>query len=96
MEPRTVRANEQVEADRGRVAVERGPLVYCAEWPDNTCNVLDAELAAKPDFTLGKTTIAGTDIVTLATDSLTLIPYYAWAHRGQGNMAVWLHAASAQ
>ena len=21
---------------------------------------------------------------------LTLIPYYAWAHRGTGNMAVWL------
>ncbi|HPQ57008.1 MAG TPA: glycoside hydrolase family 127 protein, partial [Bacteroidales bacterium] len=35
MEPRVVQANEKVEADRGRVAVERGPLVYCAEWPDN-------------------------------------------------------------
>ena len=28
-------ANENVKADVGRVAVERGPLVYCAEWPDN-------------------------------------------------------------
>ncbi len=30
MEPRVVKAHAKVEADRGRVAVERGPLVYCA------------------------------------------------------------------
>lgn len=40
MEPRTVKANTKVEADRGRVAVERGPVVYCAEWPDNDFSVL--------------------------------------------------------
>jgi hypothetical protein len=32
---RRIVANDQVEADRGRVALQRGPLVYCAEWPDN-------------------------------------------------------------
>ena len=32
MEPRTVKADNRVEADRGRIAVERGPIVYCAEW----------------------------------------------------------------
>src|SRR5262249_41622033 len=35
MPVRRVVANEKVRADRGRVALERGPLVYCAEWPDN-------------------------------------------------------------
>ncbi|MBR5661630.1 MAG: glycoside hydrolase family 127 protein [Bacteroidales bacterium] len=35
MEPRIVTAREEVEADRGRIAVERGPIVYCAEQPDN-------------------------------------------------------------
>jgi hypothetical protein len=35
MPVRRVAANEQVEADRGRVALQRGPIVYCAEWPDN-------------------------------------------------------------
>ena len=29
-------ANEQVVADRGRVALQRGPIVYAFEWPDNT------------------------------------------------------------
>jgi hypothetical protein len=35
MPVRRIVANDQVEADRGRVALQRGPLVYCAEWPDN-------------------------------------------------------------
>lgn len=35
MEPRLVVANPKVKADRGRVALERGPIVYCAEWADN-------------------------------------------------------------
>ena len=35
MPVRTVVANPRVADDRGRIAVERGPLVYCAEWADN-------------------------------------------------------------
>ena len=32
---RRIAANDAVEADRGRIALQRGPLVYCAEGPDN-------------------------------------------------------------
>ena len=35
MPVRRVLANDAVEADRGRVALQRGPIVYAAEWPDN-------------------------------------------------------------
>ncbi len=35
MEPRLVKASEKVADDRGKLAVERGPLVYCAEDKDN-------------------------------------------------------------
>lgn len=35
MPVRRVVAHEQVAADRGRVALQRGPIVYAAEWPDN-------------------------------------------------------------
>ncbi len=35
MPVRRVLANAEVAADRGRVALERGPLVYAAEWVDN-------------------------------------------------------------
>src|SRR6266849_3522887 len=35
MPVRRIVAHESVEADRGRVALQRGPIVYAAEWPDN-------------------------------------------------------------
>jgi hypothetical protein len=35
MPVRRVAANDRVAADLGRVALERGPIVYAAEWPDN-------------------------------------------------------------
>ena len=72
MEPRTVRANHNVEADRGMVAIERGPLVYCAEHPDNQFDIFSGLVNQEPTFSLGKTEIAGTPIVTLTTDAQTL------------------------
>ena len=107
MEPRVVSAHKNVEADRDMIAVERGPIVYCAEHADNSFNIMSAIMNQHPTFTLGKTEIAGTQVVTLATDAqslsfgadgklkttdqvMTLIPYYAWCHRGSGNMRVWL------
>ncbi len=35
MPVRRIVANDAVAADRGRIALQRGPIVYCAEWPDN-------------------------------------------------------------
>jgi hypothetical protein len=32
---RRVAANDAVQADRGRIALQRGPIVYCVESPDN-------------------------------------------------------------
>ena len=107
MEPRFVRANNKVEADRGMVAVERGPLVYCAEHPDNDFDIFSALVNQEPQFQLGKAEIAGIPVVTLTTEAqaldfnkqgkltvkdqeLTLIPYFAWCHRGSGKMRVWL------
>ena len=107
MEPRVVRANNKVEADRGMVAVERGPLVYCAEHPDNDFDIFSALVNQEPQFQLGKAEIAGIPVVTLTTEAqaldfnkqgkltvkdqkLTLIPYFAWCHRGSGKMRVWL------
>lgn len=107
MEPRTVKAHTKVEADRGRIAVERGPIVYCAEWPDNDFDVLSVfmnrtprfEVEEKPDMLCGIVRLK-TDAQTLGYDDrgrltakdvkLTMIPYYAWAHRNPGAMAVWL------
>ncbi|MBQ6187921.1 MAG: glycoside hydrolase family 127 protein [Prevotella sp.] len=107
MEPRVVRAHENVEADRDMIAVERGPIVYCAEHPDNNFDIMASIMNQKPKFATGSSEIAGTKVVTVSTDvqtfsfdsdgkvktadqTLTLIPYYAWCHRGGGNMRVWL------
>ena len=122
METRTVRANSKVEADRGQVAIERGPIVYCAEWPDNNFDIMSVLLNQEPQLTLStmpdgafiadslKSVLSlykSQDVVTLTTNAqslkfgsdgklsvsdqtLKLIPYFAWAHRGNGNMKVWL------
>lgn len=91
MPARYIKANDKVEADRGRLCVERGPIVYCAEWPDNEgINVREAKVS-KANELLVETRgdmLHGIDVIK--TGDLTLIPYYAWNHRGAGNMAVWL------
>jgi DUF1680 family protein len=100
MDVRRVLAHEKVAANRNKVALVRGPLVYCAEWVDNGGSALDlvlpddSELQAefKPDLLQGVTIVTG-----MAADkagrrrNLVAIPYYAWSHRGVGEMAVWLH-----
>lgn len=106
MPVRRVAAHEAVEADRGRIAVERGPLVYCAEWTDNDGRVSNLVLPdgsaltaeARPDLLGGVTIIKGEaeavsekgGKVFTEKKTVTLIPYYAWANRGKGEMAVWL------
>ncbi len=112
MQPRTVRANHQVEADRGMVSIERGPLVYCAEHPDNAFDIMSVLINQQPRFEVkSEKFIVNSEtsypIVKLTTDAqtldfnkqgklmttdqtLTLIPYYAWCHRGSGKMRVWL------
>ena len=93
MEPRMVVADARVEADLGRVAIERGPLVYCAEWPDNAFSVREARIPEKARFKVVEKPdmLCGIDqLVTSTPDGqLILIPYYAWAHRGRGEMNVW-------
>ncbi len=41
-----------VEADRGMVAIERGPIVYCAEWPDNDFDIMGTLVNQKPKMPL--------------------------------------------
>ncbi len=51
MPVRTVVANDKVTANSGRVAIERGPVVYCAEWADNAgVNPYHLLLSAQPQF----------------------------------------------
>jgi len=104
MPMRRVLAHEKVDADRNKVAVERGPLVYCAEWPDQPGQrvlniVLPDEVGLSPEW---RSDLLGGVMVlrgcaralqadgTLTEQEFTAIPYYTWANRGPGEMAVWL------
>ena len=96
---RRVRANPLVKDDLGRVAWQRGPLIYCAERADNNGKTSNIMVPAGTRFAAsyqpplhGVTTLTATmPVVVLAgsgtsvsTAPRTLVtPYYAWANRGR-------------
>lgn len=92
MPVRRIRAHEKVAFDRGRLAVERGPLLYCAEGVDNGGKAFDAHLAADATFAIQPIVIAATPMTALVGGGLTLVPYFAWNHRGAGEMQTWFLA----
>jgi DUF1680 family protein len=85
-----------VKDDRGKVVLERGPLVYCLEEADNKGGVLNRrmpddlkfEVEFKPDL-LGGINILKSEPGE-GRPALVAIPYYAWSHRGIGEMTVWV------
>jgi hypothetical protein len=109
MPVRRVLANDKVADDVGKVALQRGPLVYCVEWLDvrggKVANLLlpdDAPVAAdfRSDLLGGVEVLRGEALSLRWTEGrksvekdkveFIAIPYYAWANRGRGEMAVWL------
>jgi DUF1680 family protein len=97
---RRVYAHENVEADRGRVSLMRGPIIYCIEAIDNpNLDVLnaalprEAELHAehRADLLSGVTNLQGKALDSKQRPvTLTAVPYYCWANREKGAMAVWI------
>lgn len=87
-----IAAHPRVRGSRGRAAIARGPLVYCAEAADNPGLDLDSAvvdppgLASKPhpDFP---------EALSLEGEGLRLVPYYLWGNRGANAMRVFLRAA---
>jgi DUF1680 family protein len=51
MEVRRVIANEKVVYDKGKVALQRGPLMYCAEWVDNDGKASNIIMPSDAQFT---------------------------------------------
>ncbi len=102
MSPRKVVANNQITDDRGRITVQRGPMVYCAEGIDNGGKVLSLNLGKSATFTdsFEAGVLNGTEMIkthTVETDGsagreIKLIPYFLWNNRGSSEMAVWLSA----
>lgn len=50
MEVQRVTAHNRLKDDLGKVALQRGPLMYCAEWPDNNGKVSNLMLPSSTSF----------------------------------------------
>lgn len=103
MPVRFSKADDRVKADVGKVAVTRGPLVYCAEQADNDTSFMNDILAGLPASKKIKTqniqmgflkNIPAVQLITKDTHNnkkgLTLIPYHLWDNRGDDKMMVWV------
>jgi DUF1680 family protein len=94
MPVRKVVSHELVAANKGKIALERGPLVYCAEEIDNPAGVLDLQLPEEGKFNYSFDSELLGGIGKIKGQTITAIPYYAWAHREIGEMSVWLKQKS--
>jgi len=105
MEVRRVVANKNAKDDAGKVALQRGPLMYCAEWADNNGRAANIVLPANTVFTTeynpmllngimllkseATAVVVDQDKVSTVRQPFVAIPYYAWANRGPGEMMIW-------
>jgi len=92
MPVRRVLCNDKVKENIGKVALERGPLVYCVEGIDNGGKVSHLSIADNEQFETEyrKDMLGGMNIIRSKQKGLLAIPYYGWSHRGVGEMGVWL------
>ena len=105
MEICTVIADPQVKSTLGKVALQRGPLVYCAEWADNEGKTSNLVIPEGTTFTaqfmpglLNGVMVLKAEVPAVIIEqndvitrkkTFTAIPYYGWANRGKGEMNVW-------
>jgi DUF1680 family protein len=109
MTVRLTRADDRVDAVRGAVAIERGPLVYAVEQADQDDDVVldDVRIPDEPEITEvpGPGLVAG-DVGLrfravqvghgVGQDrevAVTAVPYFEWANRGVGPMRIWIPRA---
>ena len=101
---RRIMANDNAEDDRGKTALERGPIVYCLEGSDQAGHTVfnkyilnSAPVTASYDANLlnGVTVLEG-DAKEVQQDGsikdvkFRAIPYSTWNNRGNGQMEVWI------
>ncbi len=93
--PRWTRPDPRIDAVRGCVALERGPLVYCLESTDQEdgFDLATVTTAARDTLTERARVPALGGAVPVEAGDLTFIPYHAWGNRGLSTMRVWVPEA---
>jgi hypothetical protein len=102
MPVRRVLAHPNVKDCVGKVALQRGPIVYCFEGADHGGRVLDLAMPADAAFAprrredlLGGTTVLEGKLLRAGERiRATAIPYHLWSNRGAGEMVVWPRAGN--
>lgn len=102
MPVRVTEPDSRIDAVRGCVALERGPIVYCVESADlpagTDLEAIELSPSVKPTVVprhdvpgapLG-ITLPATDAATGTPIQIGAVPYFAWAHRTPGAMRVWI------
>lgn len=107
-EVRKIRSDSRVTENAGKVALQLGPFVYCAEeadYEDVDIHQLVLPEKGKLSWDFQQDVLGGVNVISgdagvlvkgegpdrgeFYPQRFTAIPYYAWAHRGPGQMAVW-------
>ncbi|GHT69857.1 hypothetical protein AGMMS50239_37330 [Bacteroidia bacterium] len=94
-----VAADPRVKEDVGKRAIQRGPLVYCAEQADNANDFDKLTLSAATRFTTDFNPSLLNGVMTIkagADKEIMFIPYYSWDNRDAGEMKVWMDYNSAK
>ncbi len=99
LSPKLIYSHNKVKANRNKVAISYGPLIYCIESTDNPeANIpnasidLSAQLIVK-NYALFKDNDEIKIIRAKNRDGqeLVAIPYYLWGNRGKAAMQVWIN-----
>lgn len=85
-----VTADPNVEEDRGKRAVMRGPLVYCMEEVDNPSSFSRASFGEFDTFSSEFCPDLLEGVTVVSCRDMKFIPYYAWDNRTAGRMKVWV------
>ncbi|HWN63519.1 MAG TPA: glycoside hydrolase family 127 protein, partial [Streptosporangiaceae bacterium] len=106
--PRWTHPDRRVDAVRGCVAIERGPLIYCFEQADQPAGVPVDDLAVRPGAVLGErpvtlpgigqtieVTADGVHLPAAAPVTAIAIPYFQWDNRDGHAMRIWIPRAAA-
>lgn len=88
-----IQADPRVKENTGKRAVQKGPLVYCAEEADNiSFDDLTLSPATKFKDEFNSLLLNGITTIDAITGDKTIrfIPYYSWDNRDAGQMKVWV------
>jgi DUF1680 family protein len=91
MKARAVVTKSVVAENNGKIAIEKGPLVYAFEEIDNSLPLEQMEIPSEGPYKtqFQKKVLNGVEV--LSVNNYKAIPYYSWSNRGIGKMKVWVN-----